>query len=181
MCNLPRVKKIGGKEPGGKPAALGPWTFSTKIVRDQLLPYVRGDVLNVFAGKTRLSANGANIIRNDINPEIEADYHLPASELVNEFGAGELDVVILDPPYNKRQAEEHYDGEYVPNFPLVRKEFAKCVGVGGYLIEFGFDMWGMGDYSDAFDREDAILFRRGVVERPPVFMTVDKRTQMTLG
>jgi len=180
MGDLPRVEKIGGKEPNGKPAALGPWTFSTKIVRDQLLPYVRGDVLNVFAGKTHLTANGANIIRNDISPEIDAEYHLPASELVDEFDAGDLNVVILDPPYNKRQAEEHYDGEYVSNLPVVRKEFAKKVEVGGYLIEFGFDMWGMGDYSDSFDREDAILFRRGVVERPPVFMTVDKRVQMIL-
>lgn len=71
------TENIGGKEPDGKPAAIGRWTFQTKKVRDALLPYLDGRVLNAFAGKTHLAEykRGITEIRNDINPERDADYH----------------------------------------------------------------------------------------------------------
>ena len=174
------VVNVGGKEPDGKPSAIGRWTFATKKVRDELLPHVRGDVLNAFAGKTKLGVNGAKIVRNDINPERDADLHVDAATLDTEFDECSFDVVILDPPFDQTQSDEHYDGLHARDMGDVRKAVAPLVRPGGEIVEFGWSMWGAADYFDGWTRDRRVVFRRGIPDRQPVFMTVDRNAQRRL-
>ena len=175
------TENIGGKEPNGKPAAIGRWTFQTKKVRDTLLPHLDGRVLNAFAGETRLDdyRRGITEIRNDLNPERDADYHIDAANLGDVFEPKSFDVAVLDPPFSQSQSEEHYDGLHARDMGEVRREVAKLVKPGGRIVEFGFNLYDASDYLTHWHREDKRLFRRAIPERPPVFMTVCERSQRT--
>jgi len=176
------IECIGGKEPDGKPAAIGRWTFQTKKVRDELLPYLEGNVLNAFAGETKLSEykRGFVEVRNDLNPERDADYHVDAVELDTIFEPGEFDTVVLDPPFDQTQSDEHYDGLHARDMGAVRKAAVPLVKQGGTIVEFGWSLWDTSDYFDGWEREEKLLFRRGIPDRQPVLMTVCRQTQTTL-
>lgn len=180
MGEIDDVINIGGKEPDGSPSGLGRWTFQTRIVREEVLDELRGRVLNACAGKTELHKENVEIVRNDINPDIDADCHCDVMDLPDHFGIRSFDVVVFDPPFDQDQADEHYDGENVTRIPTARKRLASLVSSGGSLVQFGWSMWGMADYSGHWVRDRVVLFRRGVVERPPVFMVVDRRAQSYL-
>lgn len=173
---------IGGKEPNGKPAAVGRWTFQTKKVRDVLLPYLEGRVLNAFAGKTRLDEykRGIEEVRNDLNPKRDADYHHDAADLGDVFDEDSFDVVVLDPPFDQTQSDEHYDGLHARDLGAVRKAVAPLVKPGGRMVQFGWSLWGVADYLPLWEREDKLLFRRAIPERQPILMTVDVKSQSTL-
>jgi len=173
---------IGGKEPDGKPAAIGRWTFQTKRVRDTLLPYLQGDILNAFAGKTRLEVykRGIAEVRNDLNPERAAEYHVDAADLGEIFDEDFFDVVVLDPPFDQTQSDEHYDGLHARDMGSVRKAVAPLVKPGGRIVEFGWNLWGAADYFRGWERKDKLLFRRAIPERQPVLMAVDRRSQSTI-
>lgn len=172
---------IGGKEPGGKPAAIGRWTFQTKKVRDTLLPFLEGRVLNPFAGETRLSdyKRGITEVRNDLNPERPAEYHVDAAELGEIFDEDSFDVVVLDPPFDQAQSDEHYDGLHARDMGTIRKALAPLVKPGGAIVEFGWNLWGAADYYDGWEREEKLLFRRAIPGRQPVLMVVDRRINQT--
>ena len=174
---------IGGKEPDGKPAAIGRWTFKTKKVRDTLLPFLEGRVLNAFAGETRLDEykRGITEVRNDLNSDRDAEYHVDAVDLGELFDEESFDVVVLDPPYSQTQSEEHYDGLHARDMGAVRKAAAPLVKPGGCIVEFGRSLWGAADYFDHWEREEKLLFRRGIPDRDPILMVVDRRiNQATL-
>lgn len=176
------TKNIGGKEPNGEPAAVGRWTFQTKKIREELLPHLRGRVLNPFAGVTRLDdyKRGITEVRNDLNPDRDADYHLDAADLGSVFAPKSFDVAVLDPPFSQSQADEHYESMHARDMGEVRREIASLVKPGGTIVEFGFNLYDASDYLTHWHREDKRLFRRAIPERPPVFMTVCERSQLTL-
>lgn len=175
------TENIGGKEPDGKPAAIGRWTFQTKKVRDTLLPFLEGRVLNAFAGETRLSdyKRGITEVRNDLNPERPAENHVDAADLGEMFDDGSFDVIVLDPPFSQTQSEEHYDGLHARDMGTIRKALAPLVKPGGAIVEFGFSLWGAADYYDGWEREEKLLFRRAIPERQPILMVVDRRINQT--
>lgn len=176
------TENIGGKEPDGKPASIGRWTFQTKKVRDTVLPYLEGRVLNAFAGKTKLSDYKRGIVetRNDLNPEHDADYHVDAALLGYLFDEGSFDVAVLDPPYSQTQADEHYDGLHARDMGQVRKSVAPLVKTGGRIVELGRSLWDASDYYPHWEREEKLLFRRGIPDRDPILMTVCVKSQSTL-
>lgn len=53
-------------------------------------------------------------IKNDLNPDIEADYHLDAVDFLRQFAEESVDGVILDPPYSPRQIAECYKSIGIP-------------------------------------------------------------------
>jgi hypothetical protein len=177
------TENIGGKEPDGKPAAIGRWTFETKKVRDELLRHLEGRVLNAFAGKVRLAdyKRGITEVRNDLNAKRPAEYHADAADLGKIFDEDSFDVVVLDPPFDQQQSDEHYDGLHARDMGAVRKAVAPLVRPGGAIVEFGWNLWGAADYFEGWEREQKLLFRRGIPDRQPVLMVVDRRTnQRTL-
>lgn len=175
------IVNIGGKEPNGKPSAIGRWTFSTRKVRERVLDEIEGRVLNACCGKTVLEKSGVDIVRNDLNPEIDADYHTDIENALETFSPESFDCVILDPPFDQGQAEEHYGNIHARDLGTARKQLRQVVNPGGKMIEFGWSTWAVADYEDRWTREKEIRFRRGVPDRPPIFMVVDRKSQKTLG
>ncbi|WP_302083156.1 hypothetical protein [Salinibaculum rarum] len=77
-------------------------------------------VLNATAGFTPVfseeecAERDIEIVRNDINPDREADYHLDVAALTTELTEAEqFDVIIFDPPWSLYQSNLRYDGYHV--------------------------------------------------------------------
>jgi len=172
---------IGGRESNGKPACMGRWTFETSKIRKAVESRLRGRVLNACAGKVKLRTEAVDeIIRNDINPDRDADMHVDVCEISEHFDSGVFDVIVFDPPFSQEQADEHYESMHATDMGTARRELSELTAVGGTIVELGFNMWGAADYFEGWDRDDKLMFRRGIPERDPVFMTVDTKRQMTL-
>ncbi len=167
------VHNVGGREPDGSPTYIGPWTFETKMVRDVVEDAIEGRTLNACAGKTKLEHDG-EIVRNDVNPEMDADHHYDVMEINEHFEPGSFDSVVFDPPFDQSQSEEHYGMHDTRRGPA-RRKLADLVRRGGVFVELGWNDHGPGlGYDDSWYREECHRYRRGPSYQP-VFLTVDRR------
>lgn len=167
----------GGRDPDGSARMLSRWTFQYTPARRFVEKRLRGRVLNACAGKTELNHDGETV-RNDLNPEIEADYHLDVVDLADHFEPQSFDVVF-DPPFDQKQAETKYDGLHATDVYGALENFEELVAPGGAVICFGWNSWGMRSFG-AFERVETVLFQRGPIHRD-VIGTVDRRTSASLG
>jgi len=173
--------KIGGRHSDGTPIAIGPWTFECPQVRRVVECYLSGQVLNACAGKTRLAHS--DVHRNDLDERRAVDTHHDVTELEDHLDVESFDRVVFDPPFDKEQAEEHYDGRTVGRGPSggiwkARAALANLTAPGGLVLCVGWNSVGL-DYLDAFERYSVHVFRRE--QKPDVFLTVDRKIQQTLG
>lgn len=176
-----QIHPVGGREPDGSPAAIGRWTFQTKVVREVVEDAIGGRVLNACAGPTRLTNGGGEMVRNDINPDIEADYHKDICELGDEpFDGKRFDGCVIDPPFDQTNAEKHYEGWHAGDIAAARENLSEIIKPGGVMVECGWNSHGIGIADDAWDREALHIFYRGPC-LPDMFLTVDRKTQITLG
>lgn len=65
------------------------WTFDDDKIRKWVLENLTGRVLNACAGKNQLPHN-QSIIRNDLDPTVEADLHVDVTQLAAELERGEF-------------------------------------------------------------------------------------------
>lgn len=172
------VHRMGGREPDGSPSFLGKWTFQAKIVRDVVERNLSGRVLNSTAGKTRLTHGAGEIVRNDLNPDIEADHHFDVTDIDEHLPEASFDTVIFDPPFDAGQANKRYEGFHAREVNAARQALAKLVRPGGRLIEFGWNSHGAAAYR-GWSREELHLFQRGPC-LPDVIGVVDRKYQTTL-
>jgi len=149
------------------------WTFTSDKIRAWVERRLRGRVLNACAGKTTL-AHDHEIVRNDLNPERNADTHHDVVEIADHFGPQSFDTVVFDPPFDDLQAADKYDSLRADSVLAAFEQFATLVRAGGVVVTFGWNSWGMRSHS-VFDREETVLFQRGPVKRD-VIGTVDRRT-----
>lgn len=96
---------------GQHPAA----TFEEPNLRKYVLHHMEGRVLNACAGPTHLTKwyDDGEVIRNDINPEIESDVTADIAELAMYFEESSFDVIIFDPPWTAYQSRLRYDNYHV--------------------------------------------------------------------
>lgn len=172
------IHKVGGKERGGKPAAIGRWTFQTEQVRRIVESHLEGRVLNACAGKTKLTHGNGEIVRNDLNPERDADYHYDVCGIDEYFPSDSFDTVVFDPPFDQDQADEHYDGMHASDINAARQALAELTAPGGAIVEFGWSSHGAEAYR-GWSREVLTLFQRGPCLQD-VIMTVDRNHQTRL-
>lgn len=169
---LVKIHRVGGRERDGSPTYIGPWTFKTRMVREVVEGWLLGRVLNACAGKTKLSHNG-EIVRNDLNPERDADYHVDVCEATKHFDAHSFDTVVFDPPFDQAQADEHYESMHARQLAPARKELSHLVRPGGVFLELGWNMHSPSSF-DGWTREQLHIYNRGPTLQP-VFLTVDRR------
>lgn len=172
------LHKVGGKHPGGKPIAIGRWTFETPVVRRVVEDRLEGQALNACAGKTKLNHGAGEIVRNDINTERDADYHFDVCEIDQHFPEHSFDVVVFDPPFDQGQADEHYDGMHASDLGKARKALAKLTKPGGTLLEFGWNSHGAESFR-GWGRDEIHLFQRGPCLQD-VILVVDRNHQTKL-
>jgi len=175
-----KIHRVGGREPDGSPTYVGPWTFSAKMIRDVVEGAIEGRTLNACAGKTKLTHDG-EIVRNDINPDRDADYHVDVNDALEAFVESSFGSVVFDPPFDQQQSEDHYDGMHARQLAPARKTLAQLVQPGGVFVELGWNMHSIGEASDEWHREELHIYHRGPTLQP-VFLTVDRRKgrQVTL-
>lgn len=89
-------------------------TFSEPNLRNFVLTYMQGRVLNACAGPTKLDCyDDGEIIRNDLNPDVDADLHVDVAELAKHFKPNSFSTIIFDPPWSTYQSNMRYDGYMV--------------------------------------------------------------------
>lgn len=127
------------------------YTFNIKPIKKLLLKYIKNAVtiIDPFANNSTVGT-----IRNDINPDMNTEYHLDALTFLRAMQTDSADVVLFDPPYSLRQATEHYN-RYgserlkggVANMRYWSKCKSECARItkpGGLCISFGWNSNGIG-------------------------------------
>jgi len=128
-----------------------PWTFSIRPVKSLLDRYV-GEGWNwvdPFAGKYSPAK-----LRNDMNPEMPAEYHMEALEFSESIShEGGFEGVLFDPPYSFRQISEHYKSlgmkatqmqTSMAFYEKVKSVLCRKIKSNGYAISFGWNTNGFG-------------------------------------
>jgi len=87
-------------------------TFEVSEIRRWVEGWLNGDVLNACCGPSELHHNGS-IIRNDVDIDIQADYHCDVARLAAEIEPNSFDCIVFDPPWTMYQANMRYDGNHV--------------------------------------------------------------------
>ena len=168
----------GGRNSDGSPRILSRWTFDYAAARDIVREEMQGRVLNACAGKTQLD-HDAEIVRNDLNPERDADMHVDVCEIGEHVEPQSFDTVLFDPPFDEKQAETKYDGMHAMDVYAALEQFNEIVRPGGKVVCFGWNSWGMRSFP-AFERSRTTLLQRGPIHRD-VIVTVDVRTSGQIG
>lgn len=166
----------GGVHGNGWDAPLGRWTFDYEPAMRVVLDHTHGRTLNACAGKTKVPHD--NIVRNDINPNREADTHYDVCEISDHFERNSFHTIIFDPPFDQSQAEDKYDGMHATDIHKSFECFNELVKTDGTVITFGWNSWGMSSY-DSFDREKTYLLQRGPTLQD-VIVSIDRRVNMSM-
>lgn len=133
------------------------YTFSVKAIRNWVEAACEGKVLNLFAGPTRLALDE---VRNDLSPEMPADYHLDALALLRNWTGEKFPTILLDPPYAYRKSMELYQGMVCSPFRQLKEAVPACLEPGGLVITFGYHSIVMGR-TRGFRLEQVALFSHG--------------------
>jgi hypothetical protein len=98
--------------------------------------------------------------------------------MASHFDARSFDTILFDPPFDEKQAETKYDGLHAMDVYAALEQFNELVAVGGHVVTFGWNSWGMRSFP-AFERVETRLLQRGPIHRD-VIVTVDRRTSGSL-
>jgi len=133
------------------------YTFSVKAIRHWVEQTCEGRVLNLFAGSTKLTLNET---RNDLDPDMPADYHLDALAFLRGWSGEKFNTILLDPPYAFRKSMELYKGIICSPFRQLKDALPECLEPGGLVITFGYHSVVMGRTRN-FRLERITMFSHG--------------------
>jgi hypothetical protein len=133
------------------------YTFDVKPIRNWVEINCEDLTLNLFAGKTKLNIEE---IRNDLDNEALADYHLDALEFVRSWQGEKFDTILLDPPYAYRKSMEMYKGIIASPFRQLKDVIPNILNKNGIVITFGYHSVSMGIKRE-FIVEKVCLFSHG--------------------
>lgn len=133
------------------------YTFSMAPAKAWVERHCEGRVLNLFAGPTLLNVDE---LRNDLDPDMPADYHLDALAFVRQWQGQKFNTVLLDPPYSHRKSMEMYNGMICSPFRQIKDEIPGILYPGGKVITFGYHSIVMGN-TRGFFIEALALFSHG--------------------
>jgi hypothetical protein len=176
------------------------WTFTIKPIAKLIREEMNGGTwLDPMAG-----FNSPAHIRNDINPEAPAEYHLDALEFLEQQPADSVDGLLWDPPYSYEMAKRKYKVEYkcTRSFATYarkcKQQLGRILKAGGKAISFGWNSQGLGKnpYYAVAGRKAAdnqyhgklppffkiyrILLVAHGFNRPDTIVTCQQRVQTTL-
>ena len=148
-------------------------TFSNQTLRDWVESHLEGRVLNATAGPTHLThPDGGEIVRNDIDPDADANLHVDVRELSQHYQAA-FDTVLYDPPYSERQATVTYDCGFPGYQPDVTHELDAVLRPGGKVLQFGYTTDGLAIQAD-YAREHVLLINT-LGRRHDVLAVIDRK------
>lgn len=142
-------------------------TFSIKPIREIIGRHITHGVwLDPFS---RNSPFRDHCVTNDLNPEIEADYHLEALEFLKMIESESADGVLFDPPYSPRQISEcykqvgravHTEDTQSSFYGDRKKEVARVIKPGGKVLCFGWNSGGIGK-TNGFELCEVLIVPHG--------------------
>lgn len=136
---------------------LNRYTFSNRKIREWVERYAEEPVLNLFAGKTKLDLRE---VRNDLDPTMNAEYHLDALEFCNIWKGATFGTVLLDAPYAYRKSMEMYNGVVSSPFNRIKNSILNILTENGIVITFGYHSVSMGK-KRGFEQEHILLMSHG--------------------
>ena len=136
---------------------LNRYTFSVTPIRVWVEKNCEGRTLNLFAGKTKLFVDE---VRNDLDSDMLADYHLDALAFVLDWNGEKFNTVLLDPPYAYRKSMEMYKGIIASPFRQLKDAIPDILKDNGIVITFGYHSTVMGT-GRGFKVERICLFSHG--------------------
>lgn len=158
-------------------------TFSIPPIRDIIIQEVDGGTwLDPFSCGTRIGT-----ITNDLNPDVDADYHMDALDFLKMFEDASVDGVLYDPPYSSRQVAECYHGfgkevtmETTQGSFWARHkaEIGRIVKPGGKVLSFGWNSGGMG-IKYGFDLKRILLVPHGGAHNDTICTVEIRRKDQT--
>lgn len=113
--------------------------FQNPPIRDFVMKWLKGKVIDLTAGYTRLSYE--DLITNDIDEKCPTDYHFDAEDILKHFPEKSFDTAIISPP--ARLAHEFYKVGPTSKLGRIRDVVAKLVKDDGRVIHTGYDSKGM--------------------------------------
>lgn len=124
-------------------------TFSIPPIRDLIsLYWIPGVSIDPFANTSKLAE-----ITNDLDPSLDTDYHMDASDFLAQFPDNGVDVVLYDPPFSARQVSESYrrlgrtvNWETTQNtyWRKHKEQISRIVRPGGIVYTCGWNSGGIG-------------------------------------
>jgi len=148
------------------------WTFDVNKVRRFVEKNCKGSVLNLYAGKNRLSVNE---IRVDISNGFKPDYHM-SDEIFIKLSVKEnlrFDTIIYDPPWNERKSKEFYDGNYIGKFTKVKNNLVSLLNESGVIISLGYEITNFGRWRGMELIKIAVIDPKGEIR--PYFISIEKK------
>jgi hypothetical protein len=143
------------------------WTFTIQpigdLVREEMAAHP-GLWIDPFAGM-----NSPAGVRNDINPDCPAEYHIEAEEFLSAFADESVDGVLYDPPYSPRQVSDHYKNLGLPVTAETtqctfggkcKEQIARILRPGGVVLCCGWNSVGLG-YSRGFELKRVLMVCHG--------------------
>ena len=121
-------------------------------------------------------------ITNDLDEELEADFHMDALDFLKSLADESIHVVLFDPPYSPRQVSECYKkmGKTVNMqttqsmyWGNMKKEIARVLAPSGVCLTFGWNSGGIGK-NVGFEIEEVLLVAHGGWHNDTI-CTVDRK------
>lgn len=142
-------------------------TFSIKPINELLHKTINGgqSVLDPFSNGEREFGT----LTNDLNPDVDSDYHLDALQFLKQVDDSSQDVVLYDPPYSPRQVSESYKGFGKQVTALDTSahwrrqhldEIKRVLKNNGILVSFGWNTNG-GGAKRGFLQEEILIVAHG--------------------
>ena len=148
------------------------WTFQSKKIRKWVEQRLEGRVLNACAGRTKL-IHDHEIVRNDIDEQRDADFHVDVCEIGEHFPAESFDTIVFDPPFTEYQSNKHYGGQQVGRVSMAKNHFDELLRPGGIVIQFGYTTTCM-PMEQGYQRQEAVIWNT-LGQMNDYLSTVDKK------
>ena len=148
------------------------WTFDAKKVKKFVENNCQGKVLNLFAGKNRLSVNE---VRVDISDEFFPGFDIGAEEFIKmaKEEGWKFDTIIYDPPWNERKSKEFYDGNYIGKFTKLKNGIVSLLKQSGIIISLGYEITNFGKSRGMLLIKLLIVNPKGEIR--PYFASIEKQ------
>lgn len=128
-------------------------TFSIKPIKELIGRVIEDERLIICDPFVRNSPFKSRCISNDLDTEVEANFHMDALDFLKTRQDNEFDVLLFDPPYSPRQVSECYRkvGKTVNMqttqasfWGNIKKEIGRVVRSNGRVISCGWNSGGIG-------------------------------------
>lgn len=160
-------------------------TFSIKpikeLIEEVFAQYTEPRAVDPFA---RNSLFADRCITNDLDTEIEADYHMDALDFLKILDSDSADIVLFDPPYSPRQITECYkkmglsvnmQTTQASFWSNLKKEIERIIKPNGTAITCGWNSGGVG-VKYGFQIEKILLVPHGGWHNDTI-VTVERSTK----